>query len=84
MKLAKKMGATVYGDNKSKGLAFRFREVTNIVLERGIDAMTNIDGDLQFNPEDITEFIAPIVADEADFFISNHPWYIIVVTWDTC
>jgi len=66
-KLAAKMGATVYGDNKSRGLAFRFREITNIVLERGFDAMTNIDGDLQFNPEDISKFVAPIVADEADF-----------------
>lgn len=70
-KIAAKMGATVYGDNKSKGLAFRFREVTNIVLERGFDAMTNIDGDLQFNPEDIPKFVTPIVADEADFVAAD-------------
>ncbi|MFZ2125752.1 MAG: glycosyltransferase family 2 protein [Candidatus Saccharimonadales bacterium] len=67
VELAKKAGATVYGDNKSKGLAFRFREVVNIVLERGFDAMANIDGDLQFNPEDIPKFVLPIVNDEADF-----------------
>lgn len=71
VKLAKKMGATVYGDNKSKGLAFRFREITNIVLERGFDVMTNIDGDLQFNPEDIPKFVAPIVNDEADFVAAD-------------
>ncbi len=69
--LAKKSGATVYGDNKSKGLAFRFREVVNIVLERGFDAMVNIDGDLQFNPEDISKFVAPIAADEADFVAAD-------------
>lgn len=69
--LAKKSGATVYGDNKSKGLAFRFREVVNIVLERGFDAMVNIDGDLQFSPEDIPKFVAPITSDEADFVAAD-------------
>jgi len=65
--LAKKDGATVYGDNRPKGLAFRFREVVNIVLERGFDIMVNIDGDLQFSPEDIPKFVGPIVSGEADF-----------------
>lgn len=69
--IAKKSGATVYGDNESKGLAFRFREIVNIVLERGFDAMVNIDGDLQFNPEDIPKFIEPIVANEADFVAAD-------------
>jgi glycosyltransferase involved in cell wall biosynthesis len=71
VKLAKKSSATVYGSNKSQGLAFRFREITNIVLERGFDAMVNIDGDLQFNPEDIPKFVEPIVADEADFVAAD-------------
>lgn len=70
-KLAKKAGATVYGDNQSKGLALRFREIVNIVLERGFDAMVNIDGDLQFNPEDIPEFVAPIVENEVDFVAAD-------------
>lgn len=69
--LAQKAGATVYGDDKSKGLAFRFREVSGIVLERGFDAMVNIDGDLQFSPEDIPEFVAPIASDEADFVAAD-------------
>jgi len=66
-KLAKAMGATVYGNNHSKGLALRFREVINIVLEHNFDVMVNIDGDLQFNPEDIPKLALPIVSDEADF-----------------
>ena len=70
-KLAKKAGATVYGDNHSKGLAFRFREAVSIVLEQGFDAMVNIDGDLQFSPEDIPIMVAPIVADEADFVAAD-------------
>jgi glycosyltransferase involved in cell wall biosynthesis len=70
-KLAEKAGATVYGDNHSKGLAFRFRDIVNIVLQRGFDIMVNIDGDLQFNPEDIPKFVLPIVSDEADFVAAD-------------
>lgn len=70
-KLAEAAGATVYGDNHSKGLALRFREVVNIVLQRGFDAMVNIDGDLQFNPEDIPKFVLPIVSDKADFVAAD-------------
>ena len=69
--LAEKVGATVYGDDHAKGLAFRFREIVDIVLERGFDAMVNIDGDLQFNPEDIPKFVAPIVSNEADFVAAD-------------
>ncbi|USN96601.1 MAG: glycosyltransferase family 2 protein [Candidatus Nomurabacteria bacterium] len=70
-KLAKKAGAKVYGDSHSKGLAFRFREAVSIVLEQGFDAMVNIDGDLQFAPEDIPMMLAPIIADEADFVAAD-------------
>ena len=69
--LAKKAGAVVFGGSSSKGLAFRFREVVNIVLKRGVDIMVNIDGDLQFSPEDIPRFVAPIVNDEADFVAAD-------------
>lgn len=69
--LAKKSGASVYGDSRSKGLAFRFREAVDIVLEQGFDAMVNIDGDLQFNPEDIPKFVEPIVDNEADFVAAD-------------
>jgi glycosyltransferase involved in cell wall biosynthesis len=71
VELAHKAGATVYGDNQSKGLALRFREIVNIVLEKNFDAMVNIDGDLQFNPEDIPKFVSPIVNDEADFVAAD-------------
>ena len=69
--LAKKAGALVFGGGSSKGLAFRFREVVNIVLKRDIDIMVNVDGDLQFSPEDIPHFVAPIVSDEADFVAAD-------------
>lgn len=69
--LAKNAGATVYGNDHPKGLAWRFREVVNIVLERDFDLMVNIDGDLQFNPEDIPKFVLPIVSDKADFVAAD-------------
>lgn len=70
-KLAEKAGAMVFGNNHSKGLAFRFREAIEIVLRGGYDAMVNIDGDLQFNPEDIPKFVHPIVDDEVDFVAAD-------------
>lgn len=70
-KIAAQAGATVYGDNHSKGLAFRFREAVNIVLQKGVDVMVNIDGDLQFAPEDIPKLVEPIIKDEADFVAAD-------------
>lgn len=69
--IAKKAGANVYGSNHSKGLAFRFREAVGIVLKTDADVMVNIDGDLQFQPEDIPKFVAPIVNDKADFVAAD-------------
>ena len=69
--LAEKAGALVYGNNTPKGLANRFREAVSIVLQRGYDIMVNIDGDLQFAPEDISKFVAPIVNDEVDFVAAD-------------
>lgn len=68
---ARKAGAHVYSDGAGKGLAFRFREVIDIALERGADVLVNIDGDLQFRPEDIPQFVAPIVQNEADFVAAD-------------
>lgn len=69
--LAKKAGAVVYSDGASKGLAFRFRELIDIALERGADVLVNIDGDLQFMPEDIPNIAGPVIAHEADFVAAD-------------
>ncbi len=69
--VAKKVGAKVYGNTPSKGLALRFREVVDIVLAGGYDVMVNIDGDLQFSPEDIPLFVEPIVRNQADFVAAD-------------
>ncbi len=69
--IAKKAGATVYSDGANKGLAYRFREVIDIALQRGADVLVNIDGDLQFRPEDIPHFVAPVVKNQADFVAAD-------------
>lgn len=71
VEIARKAGATVYTDGANKGLAFRFREAVDIALEKDVDAMVNIDGDLQFRPEDIPTMVSPIVAGEADFVAAD-------------
>lgn len=68
---AERAGAIVYSDGANKGLAFRFREAVDIALSRGADILVNIDGDLQFQPEEITQLIAPVVEDRADFVAAN-------------
>ncbi len=69
--IAKKHGAIVHSDGASKGLAFRFREVLDLALDSNTDILVNIDGDLQFMPEDIPTMIKPIVQGTADFVAAN-------------
>lgn len=69
--VAKKAGAEVVREGVSKGVAFRFREAVDIALEKGADIMVNIDGDLQFSPEDIPKIVQPILDNEADFVAAD-------------
>ena len=69
--LARKAGATVISDGVSKGLAFRFREVLNMALEQNVDVLVNIDGDLQFKPEDIPKIADPVLEGAADFVAAD-------------
>lgn len=69
--IATRHGASVARDGSQKRLAFRFREAVEIALARGADVMANIDGDLQFNPEDITRLVEPIVENRVDFVAAD-------------
>lgn len=71
VKIAEEHGAQVISDGDQKRLAFRFREAIDLALSRGADAMVNIDGDLQFSPEDIPKLVRPIVDDKADFVAAD-------------
>ena len=69
-------GANVVHDGAQKRLAFRFREAVEMALARGADVMVNIDGDLQFKPDDIPKLVGPIVDGQADFVAADrfsHP-----------
>lgn len=69
--IAKKAGAKILGDGVWRGLAVQFRRAANYALKNGYDVMVNIDGDLQFAPEDIPKFVAPIVDNTADFVAAD-------------
>ena len=66
--IAKKHGATrVVDEHKQKRLAYRFDQAVGISLSMGADIVVNIDGDMQFNPEDIPKLLEPIINDQYDF-----------------
>lgn len=69
--IAEKHGALVISDGMTKKLAFRFREVIDLALDRGADVLVNIDGDMQFDPLDIPKLVVPIVEDKADFVAAD-------------
>ncbi len=66
-RVAHQAGAQVISDGANRGLAFRFREAVELALQQQADIMANIDGDLQFNPEDIPTMIEPVINGRADF-----------------
>lgn len=69
--VAKQSGANVLSDGTQKRLAFRFRQALDIAITNKADLMVNIDGDLQFSPEDIPMLVRPIINDEADFVVAD-------------
>lgn len=69
--VAKKHGAHVLADGFNKRLAFRFREALEVALRRKADVLVNIDGDLQFDPEEISMLVKPILQDKADFVAAD-------------
>jgi len=71
VEVAKKHGAIVYSNGRQKKLAYSFQLACDKVLEMGADIAVNIDGDLQFIPEEIPSLVKPIVDGHADFVAGN-------------
>lgn len=72
VKVAKAQGADyIIEGTKQKRLAYRFEEAAEKVLELGADIAVNIDGDLQFAPEDIPKLVTPIVNEGFDFVAAD-------------
>lgn len=69
--VAKEHGALVFSNTVQKRLAYSFQFAINKALEMGADIAVNIDGDLQFSPEEIPLLVKPILEGEADFVAAN-------------
>lgn len=70
-KIAKEHGAIVFSNAEQKRLAHSFQFAINKALELGADIAVNIDGDLQFKPEEIPNLVKPILGEKADFVAGN-------------
>ncbi len=72
VKVAKAHGATQVIDGaRQKRLAYRFEQAIDTALSMGADVAVNIDGDLQFSPQDIPKLLDPILKSKADFVASD-------------
>lgn len=70
--IARKNGADkVIEGLTQKRLAYRFQQAIDTVLEMGADVCVNIDGDLQFAPEDIPKLLKPILTEDYDFVAAD-------------
>lgn len=64
--VAEKNKAIVITHKTNQGLGTAFRSGIDMALLRNADIIVNIDGDGQFNPQDIKKMIKPILHNEAD------------------
>lgn len=71
VQIAKGHGAIVFENITQKRLAHSFQFAINKALEMGADLAVNIDGDLQFKPEEIPNLVKPILDGKADFVAGN-------------
>jgi len=69
--LAKDAGALVVSHPQNRGVGSAFNTGLNKALELGADIMVNIDADGQFSPDEISDLIAPILAEQADFVVGD-------------
>ena len=70
-RLAHEAGATVIRHKQNKGLGQAFRSAVDFAIDHGYDIMVNMDGDGQFDSNDIARLIAPILNNEADFVTAS-------------
>ncbi|MTI09389.1 glycosyltransferase family 2 protein [Curvivirga aplysinae] len=66
VKEAENAGAYYVSHPRNKGVGAAFRTGLNYARVHEYDFMLNMDGDGQFNPNDIPELLAPVLSGEAD------------------
>jgi len=65
--VSKEAGAEhIFRQKQNRGLGNNFKKGIEMALKLGADIIVNIDGDGQFNPEDIPKLVRPILHKEAD------------------
>lgn len=69
--IALKLKTHVLSHTQNKGLGVAFRDGLSRALELGADVIVNIDADMQFDPRDIPQLTAPIVACRADMVTAS-------------
>jgi len=64
---AKNAGADfIFSHKVNRGIGVAFRTAVEKALENGADIMVNMDADGQFNPDDISKLVRPILDGKAD------------------
>lgn len=69
--LARAAGAYVINHGTNKGLGVAFRSAIEWCLKEQIDILVTVDGDGQFNVNDIPHLIEPIIQNKADFVTAS-------------
>lgn len=69
--IAQKKANIVINHQQNFGLGVAFRSGLNYALNNQADYLVNIDGDGQFNPNDIKKLITPLLNDEADCVLGS-------------
>ena len=69
--LALATGANVVSHDQNRGVGVAFHSAVNFALETGADILVGIDADGQFDPDEIPDLIAPILANDAEMVIGN-------------
>ncbi|MEC3907351.1 glycosyltransferase family 2 protein [Tamlana sp. 2201CG12-4] len=68
---AKLAGATVISHGVNRGVGFAFQTAVNYALKEEADILVSIDADGQFDVNQISKMIQPIIDEEASFCIGN-------------
>ncbi len=66
-----KKASRVIEGTRQRRLSYRFQQAVEVSLDMGADYVVNIDGDLQFAPEDIPVLLDPILNGDADFVAAD-------------
>lgn len=69
--IAREVGAKVVSFGYNKGLGEAFTQALRSALEQGADIIVNIDADDQFNTEDISKLVNPIIEGQADMVTAS-------------